>query len=91
MVPDYKNAKSCLAAGCSNERNLKEGISLHKLLFYGDDRPEVNKRRKKWIDFDSLKGAKLEPSQSSVLCSEHFKKEYSFVQQIWAMKTVTSE
>jgi len=46
-----------------------------KLLFYGDDRPEAKKRRKKWMDFVLLKRAKWEPSQSSVLCSEHFKKE----------------
>ena len=74
-VFDLKMPKRCVAAGCSNERNLEEGISLHKLPFYGDDRPEAKKRRKKWVDFVRLKRAKWEPSQSSVLCSEHFKRE----------------
>ncbi|XP_068738515.1 THAP domain-containing protein 1-like [Montipora capricornis] len=67
--------KRCVAAGCSNERNLEEGISLHKLPFHGEDRPEAKKRREKWVDFVQLKRAKWEPSQSSVLCSEHFKRE----------------
>ena len=73
-VFDLKMPKRCVAAGCSNERNL-EGISLHKLPFCGDDWPEAKKRRKKWVDFVRLKRAKWEPSQSSVLCSEHFKRE----------------
>ena len=67
--------KRCVTAGCRNKRNLEEGISLHKLPFYGDERPEAKKRRKKWVDFVRLKRAKWEPSQSSVLCSEHFKRE----------------
>ena len=56
-------------------RNLKEGISLHKLPFYNDDRTEAKKRRKKWVDFVRLKRAKWQPSQSSVPCSEHLKRE----------------
>lgn len=67
--------KRCVAAGCNNESNVEEGISLHKLPFYGNDRPEAKKRRKKWVDFVRLKRAKWEPSQSSVLCSDHFKRE----------------
>jgi len=69
--------KRCVAsaAGCSNERSLDEGISLYILPFYSDDRPEAKKRRKKWVDFVRLKRAKWQPSQSSVLCSEHFKRE----------------
>ena len=39
------------------------------------------KRRKKWVDFVWLKRAKGEPSQSLVLCSEHFKRE-DFSQRI---------
>ena len=69
--------KRCVAsaAGCSNERSLDEGIYLYILPFYGDDRPEAKKRRKKWMDFVRVKRAKWQPSQSSVLCSEHFKRE----------------
>lgn len=67
--------KRCVAAGCSNVTNLKEGISLHKLPFYDDDRPEAKRRRKKWVDFIRLKRMKWQASQSSVLCSEHFRRE----------------
>ena len=67
--------KRCVAAGCSNVTNLKEGISLHKLPFYDDDRPEAKRRRKKWVDFTRLKRMKWQASQSSVLCSEHFRRE----------------
>ena len=74
-VFDLKMLKRCVAAGCSNERNLEEGISLQKLPFYGDDQPKAKKRRKKWVHFVRLKQTKWEPSQSSVLCSEHFKRE----------------
>ena len=38
--------KSCVAAGCSNLTNLKEGISRHKMSFYDDDGPEAKRRRK---------------------------------------------
>ncbi|XP_067047680.1 uncharacterized protein [Acropora muricata] len=54
---------------------FKEGISLHKLPFYDDDRPEAKRRRKKWVDFIRLKRMKWQASQSSVLCSEHFRRE----------------
>ena len=67
--------KRCVAVGCSNERNVEEGIFLHKLPFYGDDRPEAKKRRKKWVDFAQLMRVEWEPSHSSVLCSEHFDRE----------------
>jgi len=39
--------KRCVAASWSNERNVEEGISLHKLPFYSDDWPEAKKRRRK--------------------------------------------
>ena len=74
-VLGLKMPKRCVAAGCSYERNLEEGISLHKLPFYDNEQPKAKKRRKKWVDFVQLKRAKWEPSQSSVLCSEHFKRQ----------------
>ena len=67
--------KRCVAAGYSNVTNLKEDISLYKLAFYVDDRPEAKRRKKKWVDFARLKGMKSQPSQSLVLCSEHFRHE----------------
>ena len=63
----------CVVGGCSNIRSLEKGIALHTIPFYGDERPEAKKRRKRWIDFVRLKRAQWEPSKSSVICSKHFK------------------
>ena len=63
----------CVVGGCSNTRNIQEGIGLHTIPFYGDDRPEAKKRRKRWVDFVKAKRARWEPSKSSVVCSKHFK------------------
>ena len=41
----------CVICGCSNTRDVKEGISLHVIPFYGNERTEAKKRRKKWVDF----------------------------------------
>ena len=30
----------CVAAGCGNVKNPKEGISMHFIPYYGDERPE---------------------------------------------------
>jgi len=35
----------CLVGGCSNTRNLQEGIGRHTISFYGDDPPEAKERR----------------------------------------------
>ena len=71
-----KMPKGYVAPSYSNKRNLKEGISLNKLSFYGDDRPEAKKRRQKWVNFVRLKHAKSwKPSQSSLLYLEHFKRD----------------
>ena len=49
---------------------------MHRFLFYGDTRPEAQKRRKRWVDcWVKLKRAKWEPSVHSHLCSVHFKPE----------------
>ena len=55
----------CVAAGCGT----------HFIPYYGDERPEPKKRRKKWVDFLKQKRAGWEPSKTSVLCSVHFKPE----------------
>ena len=65
---------SCVAANCTNKASLKDGISLHAIPFFNDDRPEAKKRRKIWIDFVKAKRI-FEPSKSSTLCSDHFKPE----------------
>ena len=54
---------------------MQEGIGLHGIPFYGDDRPEAKKRRKRRVDFVKAKRAKGEPSKSLVICSKHFKRD----------------
>ena len=41
----------CVVGGCSNTNNIQEGIGLHTIPFYGEDRPEAKKCRKRWLDF----------------------------------------
>ena len=65
----------CVAAGCSSTRDVKEGISLHRIPFFGNENPEAKKRRKRWVDFVKLKRGNWEPSKASVICSKHFKPE----------------
>jgi hypothetical protein len=35
--------EKCIVYGCSNTRNVKEGISLHGIPFSGDERAEARK------------------------------------------------
>jgi len=39
--------KRCVAARCSNERDVEKYIYLHKLPFYGDDRPAQSQEKEK--------------------------------------------
>ena len=52
--------KRCVVAGCSNIGDKEKEISLHAILYSGDERPEAKKRRKKWTDFVSLKRANIQ-------------------------------
>lgn len=61
----------CVVGECSNTPNLKEGISLYIIPFFDDPRPEAKKRRKKWVDFVSMKRL-FNPSKNSAVCSKHF-------------------
>ena len=65
---------SCIAANCTNKASLKDGISMHTIPFFDDERPEAKKRRKIWVDFVKAKRV-FEPSKTSTLCSDHFKTE----------------
>ena len=49
VVVSQRKPKRCVSAGCTNVTNLKEGISLLKLPFYDDDRPEAKRRKKKML------------------------------------------
>ena len=53
-----EKATRCVAGGCNNFPNLKEGIALQTIPFYCDDRPEARKTRKKCVDFVKCKRAK---------------------------------
>ena len=48
----------CVAGGCSNIPDLEKGIALHSIPYFGDDRPQAKKRRKKWVDLVKQKRAK---------------------------------
>ena len=65
--------KYCVVTHCKSESNLKEGISLHTIPFFNDDRPEAKKRRKRWVDFVCLHRKRWLESKWSATCSKHFK------------------
>ena len=65
---------SCVAGNCTMKASLKDGISLHTIPYFGDERPEAKRRRKIWVDFTKAKRV-FEPSKSSTVCSDHFKPE----------------
>ena len=63
----------CVVSGCINAPDLPSGIGLHTIPFFGDERHEAKKRRKKWVDFVKAKRAKWEPTKNSVVCTKHFR------------------
>ena len=65
----------CSAWGCSNTPNLDRGIGLHVFPSESDLRPEVQRRRKIWVDFVKTRRAKWEPTANARLCSVHFEAE----------------
>ena len=65
-----------VVGGCSNVRSSENGTALHTIPFYGSERLEAKKRRKRWIDFVRQKPEKRagwDPSKSLVICTKHFK------------------
>ena len=74
-VNSEKMPKRCVVAGCTNIGDKEKEISLHAIPYSRDERPEAEKRRKKWTDFVSLKRAKWTPTSYSVICYEHLKPE----------------
>lgn len=55
--------------------NVDEHIAIHAIPFYGDNRREAKKRRRKWVNFVKSKRGQWEPTKHSVICSKHFNKE----------------
>ena len=64
--------QKCVVYGCSNTKDEKRGISIHQIPFFGDQRPEAKKRRRKWIAFVNVKRQNWTASKHSVICSVHF-------------------
>ena len=62
----------CVVFGCSNRADAEKGISLHRIPFWNDERPEAKRRRKIWVNFVVTKRANWAPSKFSAICSEHF-------------------
>ena len=62
----------CVVFGCSNRADAEKGISLHRIPFWNDERPEAKRRRKIWVNFVATKRANWTPSKFSAICSEHF-------------------
>ena len=71
----------CVVFGCSNTPDPKNGITLHRIPYSDNIRPEAIERRKFWVDFVKRKHAKWKPSGSSCVCSKHFKRD-DFVRNV---------
>ena len=62
----------CVVYGCNNTASTTKGISLYRIPYFDDTRPEEKSRRKKWVSFIQRKRDKWQPSASSVVCLQHF-------------------
>ena len=56
----------CIVAGCSSLKDVTNGITLHLIPFFDDDRPEVKRRRRKWVEFVNRKRAEWLPYHVNV-------------------------
>ena len=65
----------CVVYGCSETAKAENGIGLHKIPFFGDDRPECIKRQKRWVDFVLRSRAHWEPTKHSKIFLLHFRRE----------------
>ena len=72
-----KMPERCVAARCGNIKDEANGISMHRIPFFGTTCLQRLRRRKKWIDF-TLERRKIcgrAPVKTSSLCSMHFNDE----------------
>lgn len=64
----------CVVGTCKN--SSRSGIQMHGIPFFGDERPEAKRRRKRWVDFvKSTRKDQWKDSKHSQVCSQHFKPE----------------
>ena len=72
---DEEMPRRCVVYGCNSTPNRDEGISVHIIPFFGDNRPEAVARRRRWVNFVKRTRAQWEPTKNSAVCSKHFKPE----------------
>ena len=65
----------CVVFGCLNEPSRDDGVALHFIPFADDDRPQVKKIRKRWVDFVGQKRENWTPGRTASVCSKHFTPE----------------
>lgn len=65
----------CVVYGCSEIANFDKGISFYKILFFGDDRSECFRRRKKWVDFMFCRRVYWKLMKYSKICFLYFRRE----------------
>ncbi|KXJ17797.1 uncharacterized protein LOC110233295 [Exaiptasia diaphana] len=73
----------CVVGGCDNINSRENGISLHKIPYYGDQRLDAIRRRKRWTDFVQIRRKNWTATQSSMICSDHFNPEDYARQFAW--------
>ena len=72
----------CILPTCGNTPDKERCIALHKVPFYNDERPQAQKRRKRWVDFIKSKRADhWQLSKDTAICSVHFSPD-SFIRQV---------
>ena len=70
-----RNSVLMCSLGLFEYQALKKNIYPHKIPFKGNQRPEVRKRRMRWIQFMSVKCTKWTPTLNWHICLIHFKPE----------------
>eukprot|EP00794_Sanderia_malayensis_P013303 gene13303-14676_t len=65
----------CVVANCSSTNSpvhTAENISVHKIPYFGDERPSAKHWHKLWVNFVQAKRLKWVPTKHPVICSKHF-------------------
>ena len=65
----------CVVAGCSNVPDIKNGLVIHTIPYFGNDDPVPKKRRKKWVDFVNQTRKNFTATKNSGIFSAHFTPE----------------
>lgn len=68
----------CVVVNCGNFKDVSKNIFFYVISYFGDIRLEVEKRRRKWVEWVKFKRAKWEFLKYSYLCLVYFK-EIDFI------------